>query len=102
MDENKAKLWQEFWEKGDNGSIKDIINAYIHIIETMDEEVVPGHSDEELLDALHAEGIFALKDCLLVYPEECPIAFEDYCRDKVKQAMDEEIENYPNRKPIPW
>ena len=102
MDECQDKLWQNYWQKRDNDSITGLINVYIHIIKKIAEDVIDGYPDREPIDDLYTSGIFALKDCILTYPKNCQVEFEEFCRDKVRQAMVGELENYPNRKPLSW
>ena len=92
MDDSKAKLWQNYWENKDNASFNGLMNAYIHLIENIAEDIIAEHINRIPIDNLYAEGLFTLKDCIVAYPKGCNIPFSDYCREKVKQAMVEELE----------
>ena len=100
MDDSTAKLWQNYWQNRDSDSLNGLMSAHYEVVKDLAEEIIAGDSGKPPFDNLFAEGLFTLKDCILAYSHDCPIPFEDYCGEKIKQAMLEELEYWQaNQKP---
>ena len=88
MAHNRNELWQDYREKGDEGSRTKLINSFAFLLESIAENVISEHSKKVPIENLFSAGVFAMSDCIKAYPNDCPTPFEDYCRDTIKKAPD--------------
>lgn len=100
MDQDKNKLWKNYWETGDEADHLTIVNVYIGMLADIADSICPDNLTAIQKDWIISFSVFALNDAVKSYPSNSKISFEEYCMPLVKQAMLDDLENYQGKPPI--
>ena len=92
MNKEELKMWEDYWGDRDTRSRNALMDHFLPIVKERAEIFHREHADlaGELDDVIMA-GIFGLSDSIKAFDSQAEIDFELFCRDKIREAMKEEI-----------